>query len=358
MTHPTLRRLPALALAATSLALPAAAGAHPGVFTTTAQVVKDPATPQVLTPETQYMIANDGYAIVLRESNGAGAPGMVNYKVMPGAFRAGWTKDQMRTYAAAQTPVQPHAVCRGVAALETGATILAWQQDPFYNYIPWQGTAVGIADDPADWIPVVKAATGVDLGALTTVAEFAKTCTDLGGTYQPADTVVTSPTSVASALIADAVKPVTAAKAAAEATAADATARATTAEAALASAQKEVRRLTLAATPLRLALTGAAPFAGLTGAGVPATVSGPPLALVRVRLLTTEMKARQLGLRSRVLGVSTVTSGADGAAAVLVRPGAAAATALAKRRGGLPLILEAASGGRTAGVSAILKAGS
>ena len=37
-------------------------------------------------------------------------------------------------------------------AWDTTANILAWQEDPFFNYIPWQKTSVGIGDEPAKWI--------------------------------------------------------------------------------------------------------------------------------------------------------------------------------------------------------------
>ena len=114
------------------------------------------------------------------------------------------TSEQKRTYAPAQTGVQAHATCAGVAGLTSSANILGWQgADPFYNYIPWQKTTANLGDDPSKWIPVVKTATGVDLSTLSTVTEFTNACTGLGGAYKAADT----PSAIANALVAAAVLP-------------------------------------------------------------------------------------------------------------------------------------------------------
>ena len=101
----------------------------------------------------------------------------------------------MRAYGPAQSDLQAHAVCTGVAALENGANIRAWQENPFFDYIPWQATSAALGDEPSTWIPLVKQLTGVDLSTLSG-AGFATACTGLGGTYYKADT----PASVTSAL--------------------------------------------------------------------------------------------------------------------------------------------------------------
>jgi len=199
------------ACALLALALPAAASAHPGVYTVTAKTGPSSCTYENDTPlhegacltttQTQYAVANDGYAMGFKEDNGISGEtaehtgGLLNFKMMPSTYRAGMTAEQKRTYAPAQTGVQPHATCSHVPALASGPNILAWQQrsdnDPFYNYIPWQKTTAGLGDDPAKWIPVVKEATGVDLSALSTEAEFKAACEALnGGTgvYHKADT--------------------------------------------------------------------------------------------------------------------------------------------------------------------------
>ena len=74
-----------------ALAAPAAASAHPSVYTDTAQVVADPSDPGTLTPQTRYVVANHGFTYVLRESNGlvaADHQGVFDYKSLPGPYRA------------------------------------------------------------------------------------------------------------------------------------------------------------------------------------------------------------------------------------------------------------------------------
>ena len=217
-------------LVALALAIPASASAHPGVYTVTAKV----ATPGVtfatdptgsgLGTQTQYAIANDGWAKGFAETNGlVSGGGMINYKTLPGGFRNGtsatpattpMTPEEERTYAAAQTNVQAHATC-DVASLKTGAAILAWQgADPFFNYVPWQKVSAGLGDEPSEWIPVVLADTGVDLATLPNddpatkpneEGEAAKVrCEGIGGTYYSADT----PSVVDAAAISAAVEPV------------------------------------------------------------------------------------------------------------------------------------------------------
>ena len=130
-------------------------------------------------------------------TNGAPAGrGLVNYRFLPGTWRGTANDGQPQALADVRgrrkTDLQAHATCLG-AAWDTPANILAWQDDPFYNYIPWQKTSAGIGDEPAKWIAVVKAATGVDLAALNTPAEFKAACeTCPGGDYYPADTAPTS----------------------------------------------------------------------------------------------------------------------------------------------------------------------
>lgn len=207
-------------LVALALAIPASASAHPGVYTVTAKV----ATPGVtfatdptgagLGEQTQYAIANDGWAKGFAETNGlTSGGGMINYKSMPGGYRNGtsatpattpMTPEEKRAYVPAQTNVQAHATC-DLASLKTGAAILAWQgADPFFNYVPWQKDSAGLGDEPSEWIPVVQGITGVDLAALSTEAEFKTACEGKGGTYYKADT----PSVIDAAAIAAAVEPV------------------------------------------------------------------------------------------------------------------------------------------------------
>ena len=115
---------PALALAAV-LALPAAAAAHPSVYKDTAQTVPDESQPTVLEPQTRYVVANHGFTYVLRETNGRDTGGVLDYKSLPGPYRATLTWNELvgGRHAAAS---RPHATCE-VAALasEAGDPVLA-----------------------------------------------------------------------------------------------------------------------------------------------------------------------------------------------------------------------------------------
>lgn len=220
MTRSTPPRALAVAIAAV-LALPAAAIAAPSVATD--QQLFDtggityPTDPAGLLARTRYVATNDGYVAGFSETNGADATkgGVLDYDVLPPAYRATATPDQKRTYAAAQTALQAHATCEDVPALDPttpsgGANVLAWQgSDPGYDYVPWQTKGLTLAgapkgaeanllgEDPSKWIPVVKAATdglagapagGVDLSKLTTTQQLTDACAALGGTYRAADT--------------------------------------------------------------------------------------------------------------------------------------------------------------------------
>jgi len=225
-------RTVALGVAAGALALPAAALAHPGVYTSK-QLAYEAAAPYNdacrITDavdndlciqdrqRTTYAVGNDGYAMAFTEGAPAATPstltngapagrGLVNYRFLPGTWRGAANDDNRKlwmTYVPAKTDLQAHATCLG-AAWDTPDNILAWQDDPFYNYIPWQKASVGIGDEPAKWIDVVKVATGVDLAALNTPAEFKAACeTFPSATYYPADTA----SNITSATVRDAVAP-------------------------------------------------------------------------------------------------------------------------------------------------------
>jgi hypothetical protein len=196
-----LSRSVALAVTAGALALPAVASAHPGVFTVTQKVLPagqtctidtTPNPEACLTTRTQYAVGNDGYALSFTEGNGAPADrGLINYKSLPGTWRGAATAENRAkwlAYAGAQTNLQAHATCLG-GAWDTPANILAWQDDPFFDYIPWQKTGAGIGDHPDEWLTLVKTLTNVDLTTLNTPAEFEAACEApaVGGTYYAAD---------------------------------------------------------------------------------------------------------------------------------------------------------------------------
>jgi hypothetical protein len=345
----SLRRAAAVSVAG-ALALPALASAHPGVYTVTQAVRPDGATcvftdRACLTTATQYAVANDGWALGFTESNGLTGvqadttAGMINYKAMPGNWRTPMTAEQKRTYAlgGAQTDLQAHATCTNSALLDTSANILAWQgADPFFNYIPWQSTSAGIGDEPSKWIPVVKAATGVDLSALTGEAAFQAACESapVSGTYHKADVSASIATATVAAATAPLQTQVTtlqsqiaalqAAKAASDATAAAA----------------ETARQALVNRPLTLTLSGKR-----FGQAV-AMVTGTAGTAVTVDLSLTAANAKQLKL-ARKIATKKVTLGASGAALLTLTPSAKATKAINKRNRSLKVTVAVTGGGKT-----------
>jgi hypothetical protein len=204
------------ALAALLLVLPTTAAAHPAVYDVTrltnvpptCTFAEDPtgncfeATPG---PK-RYVVVNHNIPVAYDETNGLDASdgGVINFQRFPSAFRktiptpADWLGVEP-----ARTGVQPHATCEATAT-SNAANIVGWQgTEPFYAYIPWQGTSAGIDDDPADWVGYVKTLTGVDLTGMNAAAAEAA-CEALPGatstSYHSGDTPLA--TSIASGLVA------------------------------------------------------------------------------------------------------------------------------------------------------------
>ncbi len=338
------------ALAVLALAIPASAAAEPGVYTVDAKLdtgsvtFLNDATGAGLLPQTQYVVSNSGYSVGFAETNGVTGGGMLNYKVLPSAYRAPATAEEKRTYPAAQTDVQAHATCSGVAALTSGANILAWQPgaDPAYNYVPWQKAAAGLGDDPAKWIPVVKTATGVDL---STVSNFTTACTGLGGTYHAADTS----TAIASALIASATAPLqkqidtlTKAKTTAEKAS-------TTDKAARKLAEEGYQALYDRQLTVSLAAKRFAPDAGV--ALVTGTVTDPVVVTVEV----TKKQRRALGLPSRVLVEINDEFGPEGAELIVLELDRDTLKKLEKHKRPIPVKVNAVSGGQQDSIKATIK---
>lgn len=182
--------------------LPSMAGAHSAVRSIVPnKAVETPpgSGSYVLEPapeNTQYVVSNHNYNLVLRETNGVTDNGILAFALLPGAWRnqASITANKQNWFDEGATGAQPHATCSGSPQLGL-SQVLAWQgADPFYAYIPFQKTSVGLEDDPAAWIQVVKGATGFDLATLpddpaAAAVAAAAACSDIGGTYVPADTV-------------------------------------------------------------------------------------------------------------------------------------------------------------------------
>lgn len=350
----TSSRRAAGALATLALALPASAAAAPSVYSVDAKTgdagvtfLTDPTGASLTSTQRQYVVAGDGYAVGFKETNGVSGDGVLNYAVLPSDYRAPMTAEQKRTYAAAQTDVQPHATCSGVAALSSGANILAWQSasaDPVYDYIPWQKTSAGLGDDPAKWIAVVKTATGVDLSTLASTAAFTTACTNLGGTYHAAD----ASSAVATLLIADAVAPLqkqittlTAAKATSDKAAATATDARKLAEAAYQALFTRPIDLTLAAKRF-------APQSGV------ALITGSATDPVHVTLEVSKKQKKALGISSRVLAEFDSEISSEGAALITLKPEKSVLKRLAKHKKPIPVTVLAVSGGSQDSATATL----
>lgn len=360
---PTLKRQTCIrtagALAALALALPASAAAVPSVTTVDAKLdaggvtfLTDPAGAG-LTTQARYVVSADGYAAGFAETNGVTGGGVIDYSVLPADYRAPATAEEKRSYPAAQTDVQPHATCSGVAALADGANILAWQgREPAYNYVPWQKTSAGLGDDPAKWIPVVRAATGVDLATAT---DLRRSCTDLGGTYNAADTA----SSIADTLIANALAPLQRQVTTLQGQVASLT-RARAASDRAAQTARDAQRLAEAAyqalftkpIELQLAAKRVSP-----ANGVAVLVTGSPTDPVTVTLELTKKKARKLRLADPVLAEATGEIGENGALLLTLKPDKDVARKLAARRGRrsvVPASVLAVSGGNADSAKAII----
>lgn len=342
----------------TALAVPAAASAHPAVFSTQQHVLRPGDTCTIASvpntcvtdePRTTYAVSNDGFAMAFTEgtvTNPASATtetnglpnsrGMINYRFLPGTWRGTATPANRAlwlAHPAAQTGLQAHAVCLG-GAWDTPTNVLAWQEDPFFNYIPWQKTAVGIGDDPAEWIPVVKNITGVDLATLNTAAEFKAACEApaVGGIYYPADpssritnaleTSIKTPLESQITTLTNSLSTMTAAKATVDA------------QLAAALAAKP------AARPLALKLS-AKKFAQ----GV-AMVTGDPNTAVTVKATLSSASAKKLKI-SRTISTKKVTIDAQGAALVDLALTKKAAKAIDKHLPALKVTVSATADGVT-----------
>ncbi len=394
MKSKSISRIALAASAVAALALPAGASAHPSVWQTTAKVAGTAVGGVVPTTDrVSYAITNHGYTMVLNETNGQTANGMMNFKVLPTAYRnqAGFTL--ARFLSEGDTGAQPHATCRGntgtVAALWTPEAIAAWQSqtpttpagaEPFFNYIPWQKTAAGLDDEAeiADWVAVVKDKTGVDLAATT---DFAAACSGIGGTYVAADAVGTTTASLNSGYAAQVVAPLNsqistlngqvsalgtqltglqadlatanAAKdgALSDLAAANSAKAAALADLATANNAKDAALAQVANLGRSLgASTSSASIRGLTAgtAGAPVTVSGPGGRQVTVTLTIGATQAKSLKLASTVIGTATGTIAAGGSSSINVSLVSAAKTKIKAIKKDLGVTITVTSGDRLA----------
>lgn len=360
------------ALAVLALALPASASAVPSVTSVVAKsgdagvtYLTDPTGAALVSTQTRYVLSLDGYPLGFVEDNGVSGGGVLDYSALPSDYRAPATAEQKLAFPAAQTNLQAHATCAGVAALSDAATILAWQsgsREPSYAYVPWQKTSAGLGDDPATWIPVVKRATDVDLA---TVGDLRAACERLGGRYHAADSSSAIGDKLVTASVTSAVAPLQTqladlrrAKEAVDRSLADTKATLATTRTALQTARDALRaadaayqalflrpiELTLATRRFQLA-DGVALITGVATDPVTVTVDVPR----RLR--------RALGLSSTTIVEATAEVGPEGALLLRLLPDRATTRALRRalrKRRAIPLTVFAESGATNDTVRATL----
>jgi hypothetical protein len=364
------------------LAVPAAASAHPSVYSGEAVIDLNPAQ-GVFEQGTQvrYTVTNHGYTTVLRETNGVTVDahrGVMSYALLPADRRAMLSATEEL---ATSTGAQAHATC-DVAALNAESAVLGWQEDdPFYNYVPFQKATAGLDDDPAHWIDDVRALTGVDLTQVSDDPTQAATQLETlcespapagaGGTFVRADETQNTIAALASGSVEHATEPLQARitqletftgqlqeqKAAAERAAAAAQGQAGQVgplQQENQSLKAEVARMRLEATPLRITPVGKRSAAQLAASGMSVRVAGPAGKQVTVRLFVGAAVAKALRLKSRVLGKATATIGADASALVTIRLGGRAKAAVRRAKRSLRVSLEAVSGDRSASATRML----
>jgi hypothetical protein len=280
------------------------------------------------------VIPNDGYVMTFIESNGLATNGWLNLRFMPGGYRRPaapgipMTESEWLNWPMAQTGIQSHATCQGVPGLNTEENTLAVQSnenDPFWNYVPFQATSAGLGDEPEQWIPVVEDETGVDLTNLTTPDQLRTACEGIGGVFVPAD----SPAFPANAAVADAV--------------AAAIAPLNTM---IADLEAEIDALTN--RPLSVQLS-----AQNSSNRVVAMVTGPLSEGVTVQLRIGAGMAQNLGI-PQTIDVVAKQFGAKGAALVTLAPSGRAANRLSGRPA-FGIVVRAVSGGEESTASGKLK---
>jgi hypothetical protein len=326
-----------VAVAATALVAPAGALAAPSVFTQTAKVVGSGQTPTDswnqadLADQQQYLVSENGFTVALRESNGKLDHGVLSFDVLPSAYRALFAPT--RWIAESATGAQPHATC-DAPSLTADAVVLGWQgAEPHYGYIPFQATSAGLGDVPSTWISKVKAASGVTLTATT---DLNAACAGIGGTFVPADTIVTS----SAALAAGVTAPL-------QAEIAKLTTARDTALAGKAKAEADVKRLTLEATPFTIKV----PSSATLQRGLEVNVAGPPNRPVFIRIQISESQRKKLKLRYRTLGTGAGKTDEKGKALVIVAPRKDTAPVLLRLVDALPTTVNAVSGDRAAALA-------
>lgn len=351
-----MRNLALAAGAVTLIAAPAALS-HPSTMEYVARVCPSSGACNAgtLTNQTQYVVMEHGYVMLLKENNSALNRGILNLKNLPSGYRSGlankaawFTADAgMSTpfangrTGAADTGAQPHATCRGVAGLESGnttgdANVLGWQgTDPFFNYVPWQAAASGLDDklEVASWLATASRVSGITLTTSSTVAQFTAACTGIGGTYTAADGTVTTIASASSGVVADAVAPLNTQIADLQSQVSVLEPKVVQGVADMAASLGRLSPFTVAFASAQVARTS------IAADGIRVTVTGPTGRTARVVVRTREGVAKRLHLPV-VLGVVAGTPGANGTVSLVLKPSKGALRRIRDSKGAVPLIAE------------------
>ena len=135
-----------------------------------------------LEPQTRYVVTNHGFTYVLRRPTARPTSGMINYKVVPRAYRD--TLTRTGPAGARATPARrPHATC--AASPRSRPRPRSWR-----GRAPTRSTTTSLPEGrgrprgrPRDVDRGRRGPTGVDLAT----ADPATSCAAKGGTYTPAD---------------------------------------------------------------------------------------------------------------------------------------------------------------------------
>jgi len=367
-------------VAASALALPVAASAHPSVYVSSAPVLSTAMSAPLCSAtgatgsytaadflatcvqQPRYVFTNHGNTYLLRESNGKTIGGAISYAHRPAGLAGASDFDIFSTPPQGPTTgAQVHATC-DVPALTTAPAIRSWQgTDPFYAYVPFQRTTAGFDDKADTWLSIVKASTGVDLAVLAdTDAAREAACEALSGatasSYVPADATQSSKASWSSGPVTEAKTPLEASIAGLTSANATMTSELATVKGSLTNATKEIASLKAALTRLKLTFPTSLPsLDGLAADGLAVRLVGPANQTATVRLLIPTAKLKRAKLKSRIVATQSVALGADGSASFVMRTTPKAGAALRRLKGKLAVLGEATTGDRRSLASAILE---
>ena len=188
------RSMAVLAVAVGVLAVPTAASAHGTVITGEGRIITSltGVTPVTVGSQVRHMVTNHGYTKVLRETNGASTKGMVNFAMLPGAYRnqAGFepgapgTRTRLLSEGDTARAAARHLQGRRGARRRDRHPRMAGRRSVLQLRAVPEGRRPDSRTTRPSGSRTCLALTGVDLAS---VSDPAAACAGLGGTYVPAD---------------------------------------------------------------------------------------------------------------------------------------------------------------------------